>query len=120
MAETLYGLTSSQVLRLKRVLDGWEAGELGQPNTRVPGSLPASRVIVGILTDPISATTALTGKPKVGTLNVYSFSSTGTADTGLDETVYNFAPQAATTDRWAVCERCNITGKWVLTYQACS
>lgn len=117
---TLYGLTESQVLRLRKMLDSWETESFG-PLTQSPAkSLPASRVIVGILTDAISATTALTGKPKVGTLNVYTFSSTGTADTGIDETVYSFAPQSATTDRWSVCERCNMTGKWVLTTQFCS
>lgn len=120
MPEQLYGLTATQVARLKALLDSYEAGVL--PRVQ-PARRPwhyASSVIVGILTDPIAATTALTSKPKVGTLNVYSFTSTGTEDTTADETVYSFAPHIATTDRWTVCERDSFTGKWILTTQYCS
>ena len=115
-----YFFNDEQIARLRALYQHFQnesAGTLHQ-STRRP--LAPARVIVGILTDSITATTALTGKPKVGTLNVYSFSSTGTEDTGIDEKVYNFAPQAATTDRWTVAERCNITGRWVITTQFCS
>lgn len=118
--EALYALTASQVVRLKNLLEMVEGG--GMPNLPQGTKRPpvASRVLVGILTDAVAATTALTSKPKVGTLNVYSFTSTGTVDTGVDETCYNFAPQSATTDRWTVCERCSWTGKLVITTQFCS
>lgn len=120
MAADLFGLTASQVARLKRVLDSVEGGDVIPPQQYGRGPLQSAKVIVGILTDAVAATTALTSKPKVGTLNVYSFTSTGTTDTGLDETVYGFAPSAWTTDRWTVAERDSFTGKWVLTTQFCS
>jgi len=97
-----------------------ESGELERNPIRRQSSSYPDRVIVGALTAAAAATTALLGMPKVATLNVYTFSSTGTVDSGRDETVYNFAPQAATTDRWTVCERCSITGKWIITTQFCS
>ena len=120
MAERLYALTEAQMNRLKRLLDSVEVASSPAPTNAGRRLLQPSRVIIGALTSAVTATTALLGKPYVGTLNVYSFSSTGVEDTGLDETVYNFAPQAATTDRWTVCERCNITGKWIITTQFCS
>lgn len=115
-----YYFNGEQVNRLRELFQQFynESSETLHRRGRRP--LTASRVIIGALTSSVSATTALLGKPKVGTLNVYSFTSTGTEDTGVDETVYNFAPQAATTDRWTVCERCNITGKWIITTQFCS
>lgn len=113
-------LTNEQVERIERVLTAFESGDLGSLHRGSRRPLYPARVIVGILTDPIAATTALTSKPKVGTLNVYSFTSTGTTDTGRDETVYSFAPSIATTDRWTICERDDYTGKWVLTTQFCS
>lgn len=118
---TLYGLTAEQVTRLSRLLYLVDSGELSLP--RPSGSqrdLRADRVIVGLLDSSIAAVATLTGAPVPGTMSVYSFSSTGSVDTTRDETVYNFAPQAATTDRWCVAERDNITGKWVLTTQYCS
>lgn len=119
MAEELYALTAGQVIRLKRLLEAVESGSpipLSQQATKPR----AATVLVGILTDQISATTGLATKPKVGVLNVYSFTSTGTVDTGIDETVYSFAPHAATTDRWSVAERDAVTGYLVLTTQYCS
>lgn len=120
MADELFGLTIDQVLRLRRVLEYVEADLVSSPTNGNPRRPTASRIVIGILTDAVSATTALTGKPKVGTLNVYTFTSTGTEDTGIDEKCYNFAPQSATTDRWTVCERCNLTGKLIITTQFCS
>lgn len=120
MADELFGLTASQVLRLRQMLARVE-GDYQPTLNRSPVNLwQSGKVIVGILTDAITATTGLATKPKVGTLNVYSFSSTGVEDTGFDETVYSFAPSAATTDRWAVAERDSFTGKWILTTQYCS
>lgn len=116
----LYGLTEAQVQRLRAAIEAIELSDDPSPRAGRRRPLYASRVIIGALTSSIAATTALLGKPKVGTLNVYSFSSTGVTDTGVDETVYSFAPQAATTDRWSVAERCNMTGKWILTTQYCS
>ena len=120
MPDTLYGLTEAQVQRLGRWLatvEGDFQPPLGQSRNPPP---QASRVVIGALTSAVSATTALLGKPKVGTLNIYSFTSTGTVDTGYDEKCYNFAPQAATTDRWTVCERCAFSGKLIITTQYCS
>lgn len=119
MSETLYGLTESQVIRLKRLLDAAENSDR-PPLTNSRTQRQPSRSLIGILESPVSATTALTSKPKVGTLNVYSFSSTGVLDTGMDLTVYNFAPQAATTDRWTMADRCSITGKLFIAGQFCS
>lgn len=120
MADTLYAFTADQVARLKRLLDGVENLEQGAPGRRTTRNPQASRVVIGILTDSVAATTGLASKPKVGTLNIYGFTSTGTTDTGYDEKCYNFAPQAATTDRWTVCERDNMTGKLIITTQFCS
>lgn len=120
MAEELYGLSIADVMRLKRVLTLVETGNPPTLNRSPRNFIPAADILVGILTDPVAATTGLATKPKVGTLNVYSFTSTGTVDSGFDETVYNFAPQAATTDRWTFCVRDSLTGKLVISYQACS
>lgn len=121
MEQVLYGLTASQIARLRVLLDRIERGELSTPHPqpRLPGEAP-DRVIVGVLTGSAAACASLLGTPTVATMNVYSFSSTGTSDSGRDETVYNFAPQAATTDRWTVAERDSLTGKWIITTQYCS
>ena len=122
MAETLYALSASDVTRLRRLLAAFDAGELGQPSQGrrpLPG---ADRVIWGALTSAAAATTALLGPAKSATMNVYTFASTtgGTTDSGRDETVWNLAPQAATTDRWTVAERDNMSGQWIITTQFCS
>lgn len=118
--EELFGFHGKDVERISKVVNHVEANNLQSPNQLPRRSLQPSRIIVGILTSAISATTSLIGPPKVGTLNVYSFSSTGTEDTGIDEPIYNFAPSAATTDRWSIAERDSYTGKFVLTTQFCS
>lgn len=120
MAETHYALTAEQLVRLKRLAESVETLDRQSPRNWGRKPILSSRVIIGALTSSVSATTALLGKPKVGTLNVYTFSSTGVEDTGIDETVYNFAPQAATTDRWTIAERDDFTGKWIITTQFCS
>lgn len=120
MIEELFGLTSEQIERLRRLLDQAERDSGAPPGNRGRRNLQPSRIVVGALTSAVAATTALLGPPQVGTLNVYSFTSTGTTDTGNDITVYNFAPQAATTDRWTICERDSLTGKWMITTQFCS
>ena len=120
MADELYGLTLEQAERLKRVLERVESDIVPGPSNYPRRPMQASRVVVGALTSAVAATTALLGKPKVGTLNIYTFTSTGTEDTGIDEKCYNFAPQAATTDRWTFCLRCSMTGKLIIDYQACS
>ena len=117
----LYGLTETQVERLKRLLDRVESGEpIPVARERQWWESGPDRIIVGLVDSSIAATTSLTGPPVPGTLNVYGFTSAGTTDTGRDETVYNFAPQAATTDRWTIAERDDVTGKWVITTQFCS
>jgi len=120
MADDIYGLTIDQMERLRRTCEIVEKNSPPSPTGLRRPPLQSSKIMVGILTDPIAATTSLIGKPKVGTLNVYSFSSTGVTDTGIDETVYSFAPTAATTDRWAVAERDAVTGLLILTTQFCS
>lgn len=120
MAQEGFYLSLDDVLFLRRMKARVESG--AEPTlTRHPRNLlPASQVVVGLLTDAIAATTALTSKPKVGTLNVYTFTSTGVEDTGFDEPIYNFAPAIATTDRWTFGIRDSFTGKIILDYQACS
>lgn len=120
MAEELFGLTPEQFQRVAQVVRAVEHTD--QPSPQVGGrrKLYASRLIVGALVSSVQATTALLGKPKTGTLNVYEVSSTGVVDTGVTETVYNLAPQAATTDRWAIAERDDWSGKYILTTQFCS
>ena len=122
MAETMYALTSQDVARLRALLNAFESGELDIGPAGGPRRRPADRVVVGALTSPVSATTALLGSPKSGTLNVYAFASTtgSMEDTTRDITCWNFAPQIATTDRWTICERENVTGRWVITTQFCS
>lgn len=119
MSETLYGLTASQVARLKRLLDGVESADRPPVSNSVRFPKNSTKIFVGILTSSVAATTALTGKPSVGTLNVYDVSSTGTLDTGVDLSVYNLAPHAATTDRWTIAEL-TATGRIVITTQFCS
>ena len=120
MPETLYGLTESDLLRLRSIVQSVERSDSPPLAQRGRRSLIPSRIIIGALTSAAAATTALLGKPKVATLNVYTFSSTGVEDTGIDETVYNFAPQAATTNRWTIAERDDVTGKFIITTQFCS
>lgn len=120
MPEQLFSFTEAQVARLKKIAEAVEVNERPPLTNSHRSPTVPSRIIIGALESSVSATTALLGKPKVGTLNVYTFSSTGTEDTGRDETVYNFAPQAATTDRWTICERDNTCGKWIITTQFCS
>lgn len=118
--EQLFGFTLAQIERLKRIASMVESdyGESVKQGGR--RNLQPSRIVVGILTSAVAATTGLASTPKVGELNLYSFSSTGTAALGLAEKCYNFAPQAATTDRWTVCEREAFTGKLAITTQFCS
>lgn len=120
MADTLFGLTEAQVARLVRVANAVES--VDNPPLTNGGRRPLypSRIIIGILTSAAAATTSLIGKPKPAVLNVYSFSSTGVEDTGIDEPVYNFAAQGATTDRWTIAERDDFTGKFIITAQFCS
>lgn len=120
MAADLFGFTAAQVERLKKIAEAVEASDISPIQSPGRRPLNSAKVAVGILTSSIAAISGLTGTPTVGTLNVYSFTSAGTEDTGVDITVYNFAPQAATTDRWAVAERDAFTGNWVLTTQFCS
>lgn len=118
--DTLYGLTAAQIERLRRLLSLVETGEVSLPREGRRFSQLVQGTITGLLTNSVDATSDLTGTPKVGTLNIYTFSSTGTVDTGNDETVYNFAPQAATTDRWTRCGFDVTCGKWVIDTQYCS
>jgi len=120
MAETLYAFTAADLAKLRRIIDGIETAEAFPTGRKTTRNLQPSRVVIGILTDSVAACTGLATKPKVGTLNIYGFTSTGTTDTGYDEKCYNFAMQAASTDRWTVCERCNMTGKLIITTQFCS
>jgi hypothetical protein len=120
MSDELFAFDAAQVARLTKVVNSVELNDQPRPSGSSQRPRLPSRIIIGLLTNSVSATTSLTGKPKVGTLNVYSFSSTGVEDTGLDETVYNFAPQAATTDRWTVAERDDVCGKFAITTQFCS
>ena len=122
MANPIYGFSSSDIERISRVLTAFEASDIEQP-PQIPTRRPIGRTerIFGILEGAAAATTALTSVPKSATLSEYSFTSTnGTTDTGVDHTVWNFAPQAATTDRWTYCSRHSRTGKWLIDYQACS
>lgn len=120
MAEELYGLTQSDMLRLRELLSGLQGNTNETLYRRRRRPMPGALSVVGLLTDSIAATTALTSKPKVGTLNVYSFTSTGVEDTGVDVKIYNFAPQAATTDRWTFGRLDAFNMKYVLDFQACS
>ena len=122
MPETMYALSANDVDRLRQLLSAFDAGELETRPKGGPRRGPADRIVVGALTSAVAATTALLGSPKSGTLNVYEFASTtgSMVDNTRDITVWNFAPQAATTDRWTVCERENATGRWVITTQFCS
>lgn len=120
MEEELYGLTKDQMSRVSRLLQLFEKQDGQSPSQIRRPPLTGAKILIGALTNSVSATTGLLTKPKVGTLNVYSFTSTGTVDTGIDETVYNFAPAAATTDRWTIAERDAITGKLIITTQFCS
>ena len=118
--DELYAFTADQIAIIRNLYEAWknESGDtLNRPGRR---NLQSAKVAIGALTSAASATTALLGKPKAATLNVYSFTSTGSTDTGIDITVYNFAPQAATTDRWTVVERDAFTGKWIITTQFCT
>ena len=102
------------------MLNRVETGELSSPTyyrRQMPGR---SEYLIGILTDSVAAISGLTGTPTVGSLNVYSFSSTGVEDTGVDQVCYNFAPQAATTDRWTGIARDSYTGKYFIDFQACT
>lgn len=120
MADKLNAFTDEQVERIKRDLEYVERDFIPSPRQLGKRPMYASRIVVGKLSANVAATTALLGKPKVGTINVYSFSSTGTTTTGISEACYNFAPQVATADRWTFCERCGYTGKLIISFQACS
>lgn len=119
MAGELFGLDLAQTMRLKQALELIE-GQSGVTLNRMPRNfLPAEGYLVGILTDAVAATTGLTSKPKVGTANIYNFSSTGTVDIGVSETCYNFAPTIATTDRWTFFARM-WNGRLAICFQGCS
>ena len=119
MAETMYALSAGDVTMLRRLLAAFDAGELGQPSQGrrpLPG---ADRVIWGALDGPAYATTGLLGGPRQSTLNVYNYNGAGTpVDTNRDEVVWNLSPATATTDRWTVCNRDNMSGRWIITKQA--
>lgn len=88
--EQLFALTASDVSRLRGLLNSAE-GETGETlHRRRRRTMPGALRVIGLLTDPISATTALNTKPKVGTLNVYSFSSTWIDSTGQHRTLGKF------------------------------
>lgn len=120
MVEDLHGLTSADIDKLRRVLAMVEMDDSPPLKQRGRRPLTPSRIICGALTSAAAACTGLFTKPKVAVLNVYTFSSTGTEDTGIDENVYNLSKYAATTDRWTVAERDSVTGKFVITAQFCS
>jgi hypothetical protein len=120
MPPTLYGLSASQVERLKRLLDSVEVGTLGRPMPHRRSVLDIQGTLTGFLEAAVAGTSALNGTPTVGTLNVYSFSSTGTVDTGYDVAVYNFAPTDATTDRWTRVGFDVTCGLWCIDTQYCS
>ncbi len=119
---TLFGLTQSQVERLSRLLDSYEAGELAAHPSPSPDPrwLDTDHVIVGYLDSAISGIINLNSNPNAGTLSVYSFTTTGQTDTTINEKVYHFATISATTDRWTMAKRDRTTGKYVIDYQACS
>lgn len=119
MAE-LFAFELDQVQRIRRVLNLVEGNSTPSLRRMPRNLLTAAAQVVGILESSIAATTSLIGPPKMGTLNIYSFSSTGTVDTGVDETVFSFAPSVATTDRWSVCGRDALTGRLILHTQFCS
>jgi hypothetical protein len=71
-------------------------------------------VIFGVADASIAGTSAALADPASGTLNVYKFNSTGgTTDTSRDETVYNLATVARTTDEYTVAVRDYQSGKWM-------
>ena len=122
MPDPLYALTATDVSALREIVSAYRSGDLGRPiEANWKWQKYRSVVVFGILDGAAAATTALIGPPKSATLKVYNMTSTGgTTYSGRDETVYNFAPQAATTDRWTFCVRDHYSGNWLIDYQACS
>lgn len=120
MSETLYGLTAEQVQRLVRLSEMVDGDDPISPwNRRRVQSL--SKTFVGRLDAAVQGTTGLATKPRInGNLKVYSFSTAGTTDTGLEVRCYNLAPQSATTDRWTVVSMCGATGVGIIIAQFCS
>lgn len=122
MPEELFGLPQSEVDLLRDMAAAYLAGELGPPyrgKTRRP--MRSADVIFGFLQDSITATTGVDGAPNSGTLVLYEFTSTGgTTATTETETVYHFAPVAATTDRWSFAQRESRTAQYILHFQPCS
>lgn len=122
MPEDLYGLSLSDVLELRKLLQSFRAGELGAPasrDTRRP--LRPEDTIIGTLDGAAAALSSLTGALTSATMSVYSFSSTGgTSDSGRNETVWNASKMQAVTGRWTVARRISTNARYVIIYQAAS
>lgn len=120
--EQLHGFTAAQVARLKRIADAVES-DYG-PSISQHGRPPkqSSKFVIGVLESAVAGTSALIPTAAtVGTLNVYSASSTGFSDTGVDEEgVLNLAIQDATTDRITLCARDSWSGRLLIITQFCS
>ena len=121
MPDELFGFTAEQVERLKASLQYTEAQELGRPQQH-GRRRPWARLstVVGFLDVAIAGISDIDDAPNSGTLSLYSYTSTGKTDTTENETVWHFETVNATTDRWTFANWDHRSGKYVLSYQACS
>ena len=123
MPGDVFGLVAADIDRLRRMLAAYERGELGGR----PGQSEDDRIIEGpsesisgFLTSAVTGLADLDSAPTYGTLNVYTYTTTGSVDTGRDERVWHFATVDATTDRWTFAALDRQNGKYTIYYQACS
>jgi len=115
MPKNIYALSESDAATLREMAAAYRAGELGRPLPKPRRPLPRCDVIFGVVDSQILGTTGSVTTPGSGTLNVYTFTSTGgTSDTGRNETVYNATATNASTDEYTVCVRDYNTGHYLI------
>lgn len=112
----LYALTSEQVRILGELAAAYQNGELRFGNTpRKQALLDYPLLEFGTATATISGVSSVGAAPTTGSVNVFTFTSTGgTTDTGRNVGVYNFSTVSISTKDWVHFRR-HRTGRYIVT-----
>jgi len=115
MAEQLYGLTATDVQRIKRMLRAYE-NDVKANTPRHAGDRQVKRddCLFGRADDTISGST--TSTPGSGTVSLWKFTSTGgTTDTGDNVTAHNMTDRDIRTQGWVILHRDWRSNRWMIT-----
>ena len=111
--DKLYALSEDDVNALRDVIAAHRAGNLGGARGVVRRVFGRSNCIFGVADGTIAGTTGAATQPAGGTVSVHKFVTSGTSDTGKNETAYNLSSVEVTTGMYVVLVRDYQSGVWL-------